>query len=334
VELRERGAKEAPLLLIADADDPEASGLVDSLRGGLSSATWLPLAVEDGDFAVSIAANHFEVRSGDVKLSDTDFAEAHRVLVRRWRQYWTAPVLGTFPASDVQHVAFAEREWEAALAGLLFRAHLDRGTVEWSSAPRLLSLAFNRLALLILAERSGFEVPEWQVTSRALDVDPDRQFVVKAINCDERVDRTHVLGANLISGARICHSLEDSRSAPVFMQRYIKREVEWRIIAIFGEILCFEQRALADTTDLRNVPRSDVKSSVVPVPDALIEPIEKFTAITEMSLCAFDVVGGDGNYFLVDVTPNGGWAYMREMGVMGPVTQIARALNVDKSDTP
>ena len=223
--------------------------------------------------------------------------------------------------------AFVLDEWTEALEG--FFAHVPNS--RWMNHPASNAAASRKVEQLTTARALGFLVPDTLVTQ---DADSLRRFharhggkiVVKPLGrgCVERkTENSSLVYTNAVSTEHLA-SLDDLASCPTLFQQLIDKSADVRVTVVDQVIHAVELTAPGpdgrQRCDIRRNNMEDVNYRVIDLPPEMQFRIRALMAHYGLRFAAIDlVVDIAGEWFFLEVNPNGQWAWMDLAGV----TEIA-----------
>lgn len=264
--------------------------------------------------------------------------QVHAVWYRRPNQMLFPPELS---AADKQLV---QRECNAFIQGLWrFLGH-----VTWVSSPDAIRLASSKAEQLVRARKLGFQVPRTCVSNN-----PDliRTFLCSLGAGVEAIYKSHtpifvdqpdrkkgVVYTTRLDEAAL-QRLDEIRLAPGIFQAYIPKRIELRVNVVGDAVFAcsIDSQSVPDTvTDWRAHPWND--SAGMPAH----EPFELPPEITDrclrlvrsygLNFGAIDlIVDPDGEYFFLELNPNGQWAWIQQATGQRIREELCRVLAQSRS---
>ncbi len=258
--------------------------------------------------SVDLDGDGFQLEQPGAHVCSAELRDAPVVVYRRRLLRPRPLVVSELPTPEDR--AFSEREWASLIEGLLlFEERESHAT--WLNSPSATLLTHNKLALLLHAARAGLHVPPFTVSAPVrLPSSSGGGLVAKAISSDERIDTARYFSTALLSsedrerlpGARL--------PAPSLLQEYVPAERELRVFYLLGEFLALALTPSGEHVDIRRAPREDLSPRVHELSTELRSALAGLADAFALGYCTFDlVIRHDGSPALVDVTPNGDWAY-------------------------
>ncbi len=294
-------------MVLADADDVGVERLVSLLAPRLS-VTWWRFGVDESSVSVDVDGEGFKLEQPEAHVGSGDLRDASIVVYRR--RLLRARSLVASDLASPEERDFSEREWTSLIEGLLL-AEERESRATWVNRPSSTLLAHNKLALLLHAARMGLHVPPFTIST---PVRPPANvaggLVAKAISSDERIDATRHFGTALLSpqdqqdlpGARL--------PTPSLLQEHVRAEVELRVFYLLGEFLALALTPSSEHVDIRHAPLAQSSPRACDLTLELRRALAGLADAFALGYCTFDlVVPRGGSPALVDVTPNGDWAY-------------------------
>ena len=228
--------------------------------------------------------------------------------------FFRRPGIPSTPAGleDDSVRAYCQTEWGALLKNLYSR--LDG---RWLNAPTAIVLAEDKPKQLMLANRLGFNIPETKITNDidvALALSEDYGVIGKPLReallegAQERVIFTSRLkGMSLSDGEALALS-------PIIIQREIPKRFDIRVTVVGETVFATEihsQVRVETEVDWRcgSLPDIDHKSHALPREES--DMCVLLVQALGLRFGAIDLVfGADGNYWFLEINPNGQWAWI------------------------
>lgn len=225
-----------------------------------------------------------------------------------------SPPEGIAP-SDIE---FAERE-AAELLRSLWRL-ID--SEKWMNHPRNLWLASNKVEQLGLARELGLRIPETLVTSTKSSVQAFMERVEGGVVCkavkngflygksQTQIAPTQRVGKNYLS------VFDDFAPVPMIYQREIEKIYDIRVTIVGEHVFAtaIHSQAHQETeVDWRvwDVGDFDLEHESITLPDNVSQSCLRVTAHYGLRYSAIDLIyGTDGNYYFLEMNPNGQWAWI------------------------
>ncbi|MFC9872656.1 hypothetical protein [Nocardia salmonicida] len=277
------------VVVLADFDDPDVARLTE-LDGHLCH---IPLALPSEDYNLAGDLIHgWQLSVGPHVLTSDHLSTASNVVFRRWRGSPPSPIVTVTSLTDLDHRRFAERQWNAALLGLLHSEYLKRPQ-RWSRDPLA---ADNKIATLT-ALADHVRVPATSTSSRKPQV-AQRQ-VWKPIDIDQSC------GPGRASTIEVTGDLDVRQPCPGFYQDVIDSSYEVRVGFVFGEITLIAQ--YPTETIGTHIDRRYIDHHRTALSDArLAESAVVVSRELRLNVFTADVlVDGEGVAWWCDVNPDG-----------------------------
>ncbi len=218
--------------------------------------------------------------------------------------------------------SFSESQFEALLNSIYSISEMQS---RWVNPPSAARRSANKLFQLHIAAACGLNVPNYLATtckSRIASFFEREPLVcIKSLTIAvfEKENRTLILYTRLIGPDEAIYIAETGGAfGPVFLQRYIRKQFEVRVVVFGPNIHAFELRhEHGSVDDVRQVLHDDVTSIHIDVSDQLKQKIRKFTDILGICFASMDfVVDSDGKWWFLEANPNGQWMWLEfETGV-------------------
>jgi glutathione synthase/RimK-type ligase-like ATP-grasp enzyme len=245
------------------------------------------------------------------------------------------------PAPDltvlsVAHHNYCAKEWSAALVYLL-RSLGKR----WLNSPLAILEAENKPKQLARAFELGFQIPETIITNKASTVRrfvSDGPSVAKPLTTAlmEIDGREQVIFTSQIEALH----LEDDVSieaAPIILQKQIIKQCDLRVTVVGSKIFAAEihsQDREETIVDWRKGSRPDLPHKKHELPYSIAERCISLTKSFGLRFSAIDLVLDKlGNYWFLEINPNGQWAWIENRLGLPIAEAIADELEGIYNDT-
>jgi hypothetical protein len=295
------------VVVLADADDVGVARLVASLARR-AHVSWWRFGLPESALSAHLDDRGFLLEQPGASLSSAELQRADIVIYRR-RLLQPRPLVASELPSPADR-SFSEREWTSLIDGLLL-AEARRGGPTWLNQPSATLVANNKLALLLIAARSGLPVPPFSVSTPVRPPSARRQaFVTKAISADEQIDDVRYLSTALVPPEHAQQLWGEQVSTPALLQEYVAPSCELRVFYMLGDFLCLALTPSREHVDIRHAPRASLSPRVHDLSVELREALDRLARSFALGYCTFDlIVPDEGSPVLVDITPNGDWDY-------------------------
>lgn len=229
-------------------------------------------------------------------------------------------------------------EWAEAIEALL--AHVPPR--KWMNHPAANSGASHKLLQLTVAGTLGFKVPATLLTmnpdeARAFFRTNDGRVIVKPLSAAylERADgRDSLIYTNAIGESHLEH-LDDLLLCPTLFQQRISKELDVRITIVDSEIHGMALHACDERgeqrCDIRRNNMVDVRYSQIEIPQQVESCLRRMMEHFALRFAAVDmVVSNAGDWFFLEVNPNGQWAWLDLDGGAQIAESFVRAFDCTK----
>ena len=189
----------------------------------------------------------------------------------------------------------------------------------WVSLPERLRLAEDRLMQLRYAESCGFSVPDTIISNRRDVIDEfllkHERVCVKPIYIGQMIlnDGLRLFYTSIISRTDI-DFLSKVENFPVLLQEFIPKSLELRVTVVGSQVFPVEIDTKGDpevSVDWRieNGKRVEFKQCKITL--ELSNMIMKLVKKFGIMFAAMDIIlSENGNYYFLDLNPNGQWAWL------------------------
>jgi hypothetical protein len=319
-----RGAASMTRIIIAEHDDIDAAQLcAEGIARGLDMR-WFKLGLPSSSYSAIWSSEASPVlKCEEVELSETTLSEARWIFHREMRlkkEPYVKAVVGNEQEND-----FCMREWSALFSSALLAFKFGLSGHKWVSAFKRADFSDRKLFLLQFATRLGIAVPALKIGTTFPEIS-GQAVVVKAINADEFVGDRY-FPTTLLDAVDAEKYTGQRSECPSLVQERINAVSELRAYYVRGSWLCLTiDRLSFPGVDLRYAKNIHI-DVVESLPDSLGQPLSALCDELEMGYCVFDVlVDSKGRNWLVDVTPNGTWAWYEKSGGINITNRILDAL--------
>jgi len=234
--------------------------------------------------------------------------------------YYRRPEIPKFDSTQLNDIEqkFLSRECWKTIEGLCKLL----STAFWISPLSAIREAENKIWQLKVAKEIGFCIPDSTITNTPsrYNIFMDRNnhdCVVKALSSAK-------LGKESDEVA-FTHKLEQSydehtiKLCPSYLQQNIHRDYDVRVIVIGTEVYAFSIRLADGNTDFIDwrAEEAPLKYEHVVIPEDVSRMCQCLVKKMNLSFGAIDLIKGiDGNYYFLEINPNGQWAWLEaETGV-------------------
>ena len=299
------------MITLADCDDPNVLKLlsVASEKGVDCKAFWFGLDSKRTE--VFHCYDNTTVRQGRDVLNENVMAEADFIWFSRWKMFESPFSKCSF--ADKPTCTFAESEWESFWQSFLIWIE-SKGVGRWINSPRIASKLRYKQFLLLCSQDHGLKVPDYCISTKLHRVGDC--CVGKAVSSNEFISPELKYSTQIIPDVIFESSIEHT-GCPNFIQKYIEADFEVRVYYLFGNVFalgmnrCHSSRSCVD---IREIPLEKLEVKRTIVPSEIICSLQRLCESVDLSYCVFDFLVKDSEYALIDVTPNGSWAYLDVSG--------------------
>jgi hypothetical protein len=326
-----RNSAEPAVLVLADADDVGVTRLVSRLEQELR-VVWWRFGLPEDSISVRVDGADFELEQPGARLSSDQFRASSTIVYRR-RLLRPRPLV-TSELASAEDRSFSEREWSSLIDGLLLTEE-RQGRSTWLNPPSATLLTSNKLALLLHATSLGLPVPAFSVSTPVrLPSASGHALVTKAISLDERIDAERYFGTALLAEEDVQDLPGTRLPTPSLLQEYVPASAELRVFYALGELFCLALTPSRDHVDIRYEARSALSPQAVDTPPSLAEAFGTLARALALSYCTFDVVIPEvGRPMLVDITPNGDWAFFESRSLPNVTDFLANRIIAHEAHT-
>jgi len=138
-------------------------------------------------------------------------------------------------------------------------------------------------------------------------VPPSASVVAKSVNIDEAIDERRAFKTTVLSDELLKAYGGKRGNCPTLLQRRVSATRELRVIVVGDAVEAIEQRVEGAYDDIRYVEGERIVRRRVRCPEPLAGALRQLMLTLGLRYCTFDVLEAEGEYALVDITPNGMW---------------------------
>lgn len=205
---------------------------------------------------------------------------------------------------------FVTDQWFAWLEALQLREG-----VRWVNHPTANGLIENKIRQLKLATELGFCIPETLITNDATEVQSwlsqlGGQAVCKALYSPliEEQNEDRFIFTNLLEF--VPEDFAESLSiAPAIFQRALLSKVDYRVTVVGSRVFAARVDMSELVLDWRT-SKDDVSFTLCDLPLAVQDLCRQYVAVADLSFGAIDLVESDGEFYFLEINPNGEWGWL------------------------
>ncbi|MGW5381727.1 hypothetical protein [Nocardia sp. NPDC003963] len=302
------------VLIVSESDDLHAAAMEATLR---EQHSLVPLRLDLRDFPREPGS--FRMAENSVERSLAGLAGLDEVRSVWWRRPHPAAVPAGVRADDN---AYRQAECDAFVQGLLWSLG-----AQWVNDPGNDRIAHRKIVQLDTARRAGCAVPETLITN---DPDEARAFIETrgdpVVFKRTGTSRAEFAETRLVAAADL-DRLGGIRWAPTIFQRYIDPECDLRVVWVDGQewAVRIDSRAGAGRVDSRLDTSVDFAPALLPA--AVSKSLATLMGTLGLSFGVLDLrVGLDGEYYFLEVNPQGQFAYLEIKTGLPIFTSLANLL--------
>ncbi len=219
-----------------------------------------------------------------------------------------------------EEIPFVEREIEALFSGL-FRL-LD--TSRWLNHPKNIFCANSKIEQLKVAKDIGFLIPDTLISSDKAEIlnfiENEKTVIAKAVKHGfyEYEDKVYLAFTQVID-TNFINNIDQFKNVPMILQRRISKQYDIRINVIGEKV--FSTAILSQEWDISKTDwrvwdvcdKFDLKHERISLPAEIEEKCIAINRFFNLNFSAIDMVlDTEGNYFFLELNPNGQWAWIEE----------------------
>ena len=200
---------------------------------------------------------------------------------------------------------------------LLFNLLQALTVKKWLSHPNAIYNAENKLYQLRLAHEIGFAIPETLVTNNKHKLIEFAHrckcdIIIKPLKSGRIKDGANhrLIYTNKLQAEHLAN-IEEYDLTPCIFQRSIEKAYELRITVIGNEVFSAKVDSQSDPETVMDWRKKKLKFSVYQLPDQIADQCKGLTSKLNLSFGAIDMIKStDGNYYFLEINPNGQWAWI------------------------
>ena len=250
------------------------------------------------DYKIKIESNplHYSISTEYNSISSGNF---HSILFRK-------PELAISGDSTID---LAHRSIYKAIFGL---TEIFDGSC--LTKPSILATAENKILQLKIAEEVGLKLPKSIISNDRSAVNSfieNKKTIFKFL-CNskyKKADNKYSLGSNIIDENDKLEGLEEM---PIYFQEYQPKNYELRINILDEDV--FPVKILSQENESTKIDwRNDIPSleyELIEIPKAITDKLKLMMKLLNISFGIFDLIYFDGEYYFLEVNPNGQWLWL------------------------
>lgn len=185
----------------------------------------------------------------------------------------------------------------------------------WLHHPDILRKAEKKLFQLEVARNMGIQIPATLVTSSAEDAlafyqSHHRQIVAKPLSHGGygAKNKQTIFTIDLESQENIDFS--GFRYSPAILQAKVQKKADVRVTVMGEQVFAYTIYSPTEEVDWRKAPPHNVRYERCPVPDSLLEQIQRLMSKMHLKFGALDFcLDLKDNWVFLEINPNGQWAW-------------------------
>jgi glutathione synthase/RimK-type ligase-like ATP-grasp enzyme len=178
--------------------------------------------------------------------------------------------------------------------------------------PSILYKAENKIYQLSIAKEIGFQIPRSLITNSsnaAFDFCNSTQCIIKPLSVGKIYtdNKVSIIQTNLVDNSFEFNGLEAS---PSYFQEFVSKDYEVRVTIIDNKVFAVKIES-SEKVDWRKHGSSNSYSKMY-LPDDLQLKCLSILKKLNLDFGAFDFIVNKGNYYFLEVNPNGQWYWLEE----------------------
>lgn len=195
---------------------------------------------------------------------------------------------------------------------ILFQGIVETFKGRCLSRPSVLSLAENKVYQLGIAKEIGFKLPRTMITNSLEDAYSfysTNQSIIKPLSTGKVYyeNKIGVIQTNIINEK---FKLEELNLTPSYFQEYISKDYEVRVTIINHHFFGVKIES-TDKVDWRKSDYYNCYSKII-LPKDIEVKCEKIMDKLNLNFGAFDFIVNNGEYYFLEINPNGQWYWLEE----------------------
>ena len=305
------------ILFITSKDDEHTDHMIDYFNKNLSEASVIRLNTEDFSTNCHIS---FDGNKVIIEILDSgkiiDSETVHAVVYRRPKKIITEHI------GDKYTQEFVLKQFNAFIKGFYFCTH---DSALWVNPLPSLHRAKIKFQQLQLAKKLKFHTPNTLVTNKKDNVinfiEKNKKICMKSLDAPSFVTDNYIypLYTKIVEKSYILNHLENIEISPIFLQKYIDKKYDIRVVVIGEKLFSFEihsQEHSDSIVDFRGAILDIVYKEHI-LPKEIENKIFTFVKKQNLHYSSMDfVLTPDNNYYFIENNPNGQWLWLElETGI-------------------
>jgi len=208
---------------------------------------------------------------------------------------------------------FVAREWNTLISNVLEMWEVNSPR-PWLIGQSQLHLRDRKPLLLRTAAELGAWVPETELATTPKGQHSANEWVAKAINVWQEVSAGRYFNTRLLAGAEVSRIQGKRFEGPLFLQRYVRHEVEHRVYVAGDAVIGVRIRNPdPSVVDFRLVDHDRAQLELMTPPAEVTLLLRRIMSRFGMNYCVFDLAeASDGGWVLFDINSVGSWDYLEK----------------------
>jgi hypothetical protein len=285
------------VLIVAEANDLHAAAMAAVLREhhGIDA-----IRLDLHDFPEQVSSFRMGRTAVSASFGGIQLDDVQSVW---WRRPRPCGVPVSTSASDD---SYRQAECDSFIQGLLLSL-----PVRWVNDPRAERTANRKIVQLRAAQQLGLAVPETLITNEPEEARAFIESRPHAVIC-KRVGTTRDFSPTRIVTERDMTRLNSIRSSPTIFQDYIEADADLRIAWVGGHECTVRIDSQSGTGRVDSRLDSSVDFSPCELPRSVGAALSELMASLGLIFGVIDIrLGADGQYYFLEVNPQGQFAYMQ-----------------------
>lgn len=178
--------------------------------------------------------------------------------------------------------------------------------------PSILKRAENKIVQLQIAKKIGFRLPLSSITNNDRSAQAfvtSQTSIVKPLATGKlsTLGQEYILQTNLVPPSELPVNLSH---CPSYFQAYIPKDYELRVTIVDKQVFAVKIEAGNDV-DWRKSYSSNIYE-VIDLPESITSQCFEFMKALKINFGAFDFIVLNGEYYFLEVNPNGQWLWLEE----------------------
>jgi len=274
-------------------------------------------------YGVDLDRDNFKITNNEEYLTKDDFVSASLIYFRLWRMDRLNAVQSSL--NNDESALFSEREWFSVFQSVLFLAESCTESTKWINPPSI-ELKSRSKPYLLCRASSYINVLDFNVSVEINASRFNSPVAAKCISVNQKYGKNRYYRTSILD-TKLLEALPARQSTPAFLTEYIKPNSEARVYYFLGDITAIRLKSVKDYVDIRDLRNTELVCDKIDLPKHLHEAVIRFCNSEKFNYCCFDFIEKNGEFHLIDITPNGTWDFYDSLVEFEISNMFATAIN-------